>query len=138
MDGDIEIIEGIGPVYGKQLRSVGISWVKELLEQGGSANGRKQLVEKTGLTHDQILKWVNHADLLRIKGMTPDWAELLEEAGVDTVKELKTRVAENLHEKLKAVNPKNPQGSYARTVPDLATVQAWIDQATSLTPKVTY
>ena len=133
--GDIERIEGIGPVYGQKLRSTGIAWVKDLLEEGASAAGRTRIAEETGIKRELILKWVNAADLLRITGVTPDWAELLEASGVDTVKELRTRVPENLQKKMAETNP---VGNYARTVPDTDTVRGWVEAAKKMEPKVTH
>ncbi|MFN7920528.1 MAG: DUF4332 domain-containing protein [Bryobacteraceae bacterium] len=133
--GDIERIEGIGPVYGQKLRSIGIAWVRELLEQGGSATGRERIAEDSGIKRELILTWVNAADLLRVDGVTPDWAELLEESGVDTVKELRGRVPENLHRKMTETNA---QGNFARSVPDVDTVRRWIEQAKKMEPKVTH
>ena len=136
--GDIEDIQGIGPVYGGKLRKAGISWIRELLERGASAEGRAEIVEKTGLDADKVLTWVNHADLLRIEGVTPDWAELLEASGVDTVKELRNRVAENLHQKMEETNPNGPAGRYAPTVPELADVRKWVEKAKTMEPRVTH
>jgi predicted nucleic acid-binding Zn-ribbon protein len=133
--GDIERIEGIGPVYGQKLRSVGIVWVKDLLEEGADAAGRVRIAEESGIKRELILKWVNAADLLRVPGVTPDWAELLEASGVDTVKELRNRVPENLQKKLEETNP---IGNYARTVPDTNTVRGWIEAAKKMDPKVTH
>ena len=136
--GDIEDIQGIGPVYGGKLRKAGISWIRELLERGASKDGRAEIVEKTGLDADKVLTWVNHADLLRIEGVTPDWAELLEASGVDTVKELRNRVAENLHQKMVETNPNGPTGRYAPTVPELADVRKWVEKAKTMEPRVTH
>ena len=136
--GDIERIEGIGPVYGQKLRASGIAWVRELLVRGTDAEGRKQIVAQTGLKDELILKWVNAADLLRVDGVTPDWAELLEAAGVDTVKELRNRVPENLLQKLTETNPQGPGGRYAPTLPELEEVQSWVAQAKAMRPRVTH
>ena len=70
-----------------------IQTVRGLLKRGGTAKGRKELAEKTGISESVILKWVNMADLFRVKGIGKQYAELLEKAGVDTVKELRTRRA---------------------------------------------
>ena len=136
--GDIERIEGIGPVFGQKLRSTGIAWVKTLLERGASAQGRTAVVAETGLDAKKLLDWVNAADLLRLDGMSPDWAELLEASGVDTVKELRNRVPENLQKKLEATNPTSPFGRYSPTVPDVETLKRFIEQAKTLDPKVTH
>ena len=136
--GDIERIEGIGPVYGQKLRASGIAWVRELLARGTDAEGRKQIVAQTGIKEELILTWVNAADLLRVDGVTPDWAELLEAAGVDTVKELRNRVPENLLQKLTETNPQGPGDRYAPTLPELEEVQSWVAQAKAMRPRVTH
>ena len=82
-----------------------------------------------------ILRWTNHADLFRIKGVGPQFAELLEAAGVDTVKELRNRVPENLQPKLEEVNAEK---HLVRRVPALKEVIKMIAQAKELDPRMTY
>ena len=107
-------IQGVGPVYAEKLTAAGIDTVDQLLEAGKTAKGRKELEEKTGITGKLILMWVNHADLFRIKGVGPQFAELLEASGVDTVKEFGHRVAANLVAKMQEVNE---QRTSARPIP---------------------
>lgn len=128
-------IQGIGPVYAEKLIAVGIETVDQLLVEGASAKGRKALEEKTGIRGDLILTWVNHADLFRIKGVGPQFSELLEAAGVDTVKELKHRVAANLVAKLNEVNEEK---NLCNRVPSEKEVQKMIDQAKEMEARVTY
>lgn len=132
---EISAIEGIGPVFGEKLSSAGVSTVEKLLSEGATRTGRKHLATATGIDEGKILDWVNMADLFRIKGIASQFAELLKVAGVDTVKELRTRNAENLHEKLVEVyEAKN----ITRAVPALSQVEDFISQAKSLEPVVTY
>ena len=91
-------IEGIGNVNAKKLVEAGINTVDDLLQKAKNPAGRKTLEETTGISGKSILKWANHADLMRINGVGPQFSELLEAAGVDTVKELKHRVADNLQQ----------------------------------------
>ena len=128
-------IQGIGPVYAEKLVAVGIETVDDLLAKGAEAKGRKALEEETGIRHDLILTWVNHADLFRIKGVGPQFAELLEAAGVDTVKELRNRNAANLAAKLLEVNEEK---HLCRRTPVEKEVQKYIDLAKELEPVVTY
>ena len=93
-------IQGIGPVYAEKLIGIGIETVDQLLEKGADAKGRQAIEDATGIRHDLVLTWVNHADLFRVKGVGPQFAELLEAAGVDTVKELRNRNAANLAAKM--------------------------------------
>ena len=130
----IEEIEGIGPVYGEKLSSNGIKTVEDLLEAGATRTGRSKLAEATGISEKSILTWVNMADLFRIKGIGPQFAELLEAAGVDTVKELRNRNAQNLHAKLVEVQAEK---KITRAVPGLSQVEDLIEQAKALPPKVT-
>ena len=128
-------IEGVGEVYAEKLIAAGITKVEELLEKCAAPAGRKALAEETGIAEKLILKWTNHADLFRISGVGPQFAELLEAAGVDTVKELKHRVAENLQKKLEEVNA---QKNLCNRVPAVSEVQKMIDQAKELPPTMTY
>ncbi len=128
-------IQGVGPAYAEKLTAAGVETVEQLLEAGKSAAGRKELEEKTGIPGKSILTWVNHADLFRIKGVGPQFAELLEAAGVDTVKEFGHRVAANLVAKMQEVNE---QKHLTKVVPTVAQVQAMIDQAKELPGVVTY
>ena len=131
----IEDVEGIGPVYGEKLRAVGISAVDKLLELGATKSGRSSLAKETGISEKEILKWVNHADLFRIAGVGPQFAELLEAAGVDTVKELRNRNAENLYSKIGEVNEVK---KLVRRLPSLSQVEEMIELAGTLDPKVTH
>ena len=135
MDYKIIDIEGVGDVYAEKLIAAGINKVSELLEKCAAPNGRKELAEATGISEKLILKWTNHADLFRINGVGPQFAELLEAAGVDTVKEFRHRVAENLQPKLAEVNE---QKNICNRVPAVSEIQKMIDQAKELEPKVTY
>jgi len=131
----IEEIEGVGPAYALKLTEAGVATVEALLEQGGAAKGRASLAEKTGISEKLILRWVNHADLIRIKGVGPQYAELLEAAGVDTVKELRNRNAANLTTKLVEINEAK---NIAGTTPSAKQVEGWIEEAKTLEPKVSH
>ena len=133
----IKEIEGIGETYAPKFQALGIKTVADLLEQGKSPSGRKKLAEATGISEKLILKWVNFSDLFRVKGIGPEYSELLEKAGVDTVKELRNRVPENLHAKLEAANTSTGR-PLVRALPSLKAVQSWIQAAKQLEPVVTY
>ena len=135
MDYKIIDIEGVGDVYAEKLIAAGINKVSELLEKCATPEGRKALAEATGISPKLILKWANHSDLFRINGVGPQFAELLEAAGVDTVKEFRHRLAENLVPKLEEVNAAK---NICNRVPSVKEVQKMIDQAKELEPKMTY
>ncbi len=131
----IEDIEGIGPAYGEKLRSAGVKNTDELLSAGKTKKGRADLAQKTGIGESLILKWVNMVDLYRIKGIGSEFSELLEASGVDTVKELKHRVAANLVKKMTEVNTEK---NLTRRVPTESVVSDWIEQAKKLPAAVEY
>lgn len=135
MDYKIIDIEGVGDVYAEKLTAAGINKVSDLLDKCAAPKGRKELAEATGISEKLILRWTNHADLFRISGVGPQFAELLEKAGVDTVKEFRHRVAENLQPKLAEINE---QYHICGRTPAVAEVQKMIDQAKELEPKLTY
>lgn len=131
----IEEIEGIGEAYAQKLMAAGVKTTENLLEKAASKKGRAALAEETGISEKLILKWANHADLFRIKGVAGQFAELLEAAGVDTVKELRHRVAANLQPKLMEVNDVK---NLCNRVPSVAEVERMIEQAKTLDPVMTY
>jgi predicted flap endonuclease-1-like 5' DNA nuclease len=131
----VEDIEGVGPVYKEKLNTAGIKFVEQLLEEGGAKKGRKALAEATEIDEKLILKWVNHADLFRIKGVAGQFAELLEASGVDTVKELRNRVPANLAAKMAEVNAEK---NLTNAVPSETTVEKWVEEAKTLEPKVSH
>ena len=128
-------IEGIGDVYAPKLIAEGIETVEQLLDACCAPSGRKIIAEKTGISEKLILKWTNHADLFRINGIGPQFAELLEAAGVDTVKELRHRVPANLAAKLVEVNDEK---HLCRRVPVESELERMIAQAKELEPRMTY
>jgi predicted flap endonuclease-1-like 5' DNA nuclease len=132
----IEEIEGIGKVYGPKLQAAGIKTVAGLLAKGQTPKGRKELAEATGIDGTLILKWANMSDLFRVKGIGPQYSELLEKAGVDTIKELRHRVPEHLHAKLAEINSVGKP--LVRVLPGLKAVQSWVEQAKKLEPMLSY
>lgn len=131
----IENIEGIGPAFGQKLRAAGIENAATLLQRGGSRKGRQEIAQATGLDDARILKWVNLCDLCRISGVSTQYSELLEAAGVDTVKELKNRKADNLAAKMRELNAVK---KLVRQVPSETMVGKWIQQAKELPPMVNH
>lgn len=128
-------IEGIGQAYADKLEAAGIKTTDDLLEKCASPKGREKVAEETGISPKLILKWTNHADLFRIRGVAGQFAELLEAAGVDTVKEFRHRVAANLYPKLVETNEAK---NLCNRVPAEKEIQKMIDQAKELEPVITY
>ena len=131
----ISEIEGIGPAYAEKLATAEIATTDDLLDRCETSAGRKAVSEATGLSTAVLLKWANRADLMRIKGVGPQFAELLENAGVDTVKELRTRNAANLTTKMDEINQ---QKKLARTAPSATHVEGWIGQAKEIDPRISH
>jgi predicted flap endonuclease-1-like 5' DNA nuclease len=128
-------IEGIGATYAEKLGKAGLASTEALLGAGATAKGRADLAASTGISEKLILRWVNMADLFRIKGVAEQYSDLLEAAGVDTVVELAQRKAENLQAKMVAVNEEK---KLVRRVPTLPEVTGWVEQAKILPRAVSY
>lgn len=126
-------IEGIGSTYAAKLEVHGIKTTGDLLQKAGTKAGREVLAAGSKLPESLILTWVNHADLMRINGIAGQTAELLEAAGVDTVKELATRNPANLHTKLVEVNN---QFGLSGKVPSVEMLEEMIHSAKEMEPRV--
>jgi predicted flap endonuclease-1-like 5' DNA nuclease len=131
----IDEIEGIGPAYREKLGAAKIETTDDLLNECCEPSGRKAISEKTGMSEKVLLDWTNKADLMRISGVGPQFSELLEAAGVDTVKELRNRNAENLATKMSEVNDEK---KLAKTSPSVEAIKKWVGQAKELDPIIKY
>lgn len=128
-------VEGIGGTYAGKLAEIGIETTEVFLEKGATPKGRGEIAEQSGISGKLILKWLNRADLFRVKGIGEEYADLLEVAGVDTVPALAQRNSENLYHKLVEVNEDK---KLVRKVPSLAQVNGWVEQAKALPRVLTY
>jgi len=129
----IDSIEGIGPKFATKLRKNGVRTTEALLKKAGTRKGRKDLVVTTGLSDKLMLEWVNRADLMRVKGIGSEYSDLLEAAGVDSVKELRIRSAPALSKRMVTINTKQ---KLVRRLPTESMVDRWIRHAKKLKPAV--
>ncbi len=125
----IDSIVGIGVKQATKLRKAGIRTTEALLRRAATRSGRKELAERTGIAAAQILQWANRADLMRIKGVGAEYADLLEAAGVETVKELRRRSPKALTAKIVQLNERK---RLVRRLPTEKMITAWVEQAKSL------
>jgi predicted flap endonuclease-1-like 5' DNA nuclease len=128
-------VEGIGEKFALKLEKAGIKSMNDLLENGATPAGRKEIAKNSGIADGLILEWVNRVDLFRIKGVGEEYSDLLEATGVDTVVELGKRKPENL---FKAMVELNEAKKKVRKLPTLEQVQDWIAQAKKLPRKISY
>ncbi len=133
--GSIDTIEGIGQRNATKLRKHGIRTTEALLKRAATRADRRRLADETGLDQKRILEWVNRADLMRVKGVGEEYSDLLEAAGVDTVKELRKRNAENLIHRMVEVNQAK---RLVRRLPTESMVERWVSHAAELEPVVKY
>ena len=130
----IDRIEGIGRTYRRKLSRAGIRTTAALLDRCADPKGRRHVQKETGIGRAALLRWVNLADLMRIRGIGPQYSDLLEAAGVDTVRELRCRDAKSLASKVEEANRRRR----SRRTPRTDSLRAWIRLAKRLRPRVTY
>lgn len=131
----IAAIEGIGPAHGRNLRKAGVRTTEALLKRASTRSGRKELATRSGISEHLLVEWVNRADLMRIRGIGPEYSDLLEAAGVDTVKELRSRRPRQLVGKISQTNGAK---HLVRRMPTEAMVAGWVAEARKLEAFVTY
>ena len=122
----IREIKGMDDAVREKLEADGIMTVEQLLAQTDTGPRKSALAKKLGIQGSQLTELINRADLMRLKGVGTEMANLLEECGVDSCKELQHRTPANLHAKLKATNDEKKITHHA---PTLAQVEAWIKEA---------
>ena len=129
----IDEIEGIGATQAAKLAAAGVSTTDDLLQWGANKAGRQSLEDTTGISAKLILEWVNHVDLMRIKGVGSEYSDLLEAAGVDSPSELANRNAANLAITFQEVVAARP--NLVRRIPSETEIAGWIAESKDL-PKV--
>ena len=127
-------IEGLTAYSASKLKSLGIRTTDALLEAARTAKGRKELSARTGISEQQLLEWANFADHMRIRGMGKGKIELIQAAGVTTVRELALRNPSRLAQSMKDANTRRK----LVRMPSEKTVERLIEQARKLPPKITY
>ncbi len=131
----IDTIEGIGHKQATSLRKARIRTVEALLKRGATRKGRREVATSTGISEKLILEWVNRADLMRVRGVGEEYSDLLEAAGVDTVKELRRRNPGNLLVAMVEINSKK---ALVRRLPTEAMVERWVEHAAELDSVIKY
>ena len=129
-------IAGIGPAMTARLKALGIRTTDKLLEASKTVKDRRILAQKLDIDEQTVLRWANLTDRMRIKGVREPYAELLKDAGVDTVKELKYRNPE--HGSREAMAEANAKRKRVRLLPSEKRVGRWIEAARRLDQKIKY
>jgi predicted flap endonuclease-1-like 5' DNA nuclease len=121
-----EEIRGIGPQLGKELRTLGITTVADLITADPRA-----LAEKTRATRDMIKHLQTTAQLLMIPGIKENQAELLEEAGITARKELAIQEPIQLSQRLETIAKTYiEEGRLTESEkPTIEEISSWIRQA---------
>ncbi|MYZ48398.1 DUF4332 domain-containing protein [Propylenella binzhouense] len=128
-------MRAVGAFYGAKLKAAGIRSTATLLERARTPKGRKLLAEQTAIPECEILRWANMADLMRVRGVARDYAELLEASGVGTVKALRHRNPSKLAARMQEVNKAR---ALVEMLPSEKRIARWIEEAKSLDPMMTY
>jgi predicted flap endonuclease-1-like 5' DNA nuclease len=129
----IDQVAGIGHREATKLRKAGVRTSKALAECAATRRGRTDLAKKTGLTPKDLQIWVHHADLLRVRGVGAEYAALLVEAGVDTLRDLRRRNPTALLAKIIGMNGSQ---KVVDRLPTESMVENWISAASDLEPSI--
>lgn len=122
-------IQGIGDVYAKKLNDQGVKYTGDFLKFTAKRTDRLKFAEKTGISSKLLLTWANAIDLMNVKGIGPKQSNWLHAVGVDSIKELAQRRADNLHGRLEIANNIDPNRKFVQRMVSQAKVQSWIDSA---------
>ena len=131
----IDAIAGLDPKSATRFRKSRVRTTEALLKRAATRRGRKELAASTRLEEKQILIWVNRADLMRVKGIGSEYSDLLESAGVDTIKELRRRNPVSLTKKMMQIKESQ---KLVQRLPTEGMVTGWVAHASQLEPMITY
>jgi predicted flap endonuclease-1-like 5' DNA nuclease len=128
-------IRAIGAGAADVLKSEGIRTTVSLLRLAKTPKQRLKIAAKVGIDDRHVLDWVTAADRMRVKGVGWEYSELLNAAGVKTVKELRFRNPQKLVSQMTQANAKCKM---VRLVPSIKAVQRWIENAQKLPSLIRY
>jgi predicted flap endonuclease-1-like 5' DNA nuclease len=129
----IDQVAGISQKDATRLRKAGVRTSKGLIDAGSNRKDRADLALITGLDQRDIQQWINHSDLLRVKGVGAEYAELLVTAGVDTLRDLRRRNPTALLAKIIGLNG---EAKVVQRLPTEARVEGWIEAAKEMEPSL--
>lgn len=130
----ISSIRSIGHRNATKLRKSKVRTTESLLDQASTRKGRTEVSQRTGIATADLLRWAHQADMMRMGGIGSEYADLLAAVGVDTIKVLRRRNAENL---MHAMSQINTRRRLVQRLPTSEMVQSWIDAAGTTDPMVT-
>ncbi len=131
----IDAIAGLDPKTATRFRKSRVRTTEALLKRAATRRGRKELAAATRLDEKQILVWLNRADLMRVKGIGSEYSDLLEAAGVDTIKELRRRNPVSLAKKMVQINEAK---KLVQRLPTEGMVESWVAHASELEPVISH
>ncbi len=127
---DIQEIEGIGPAYGRKLRSMGVESTLDLIELFKKNNHRiDRAAQDMRVKPEAITAWISMADLMRLPGINSQCAELLQTIGISSAIELSITNAHSIHNEMLKFNQKYP---VCPEVPSVEKITTWILSAKNL------
>ena len=131
----IEAIQDIGVRHRSRLKAAELWSCRALLEAGATKKGRRIVAETVGVSESRVLEWVHKADLMRVNGISTRYSQLLEAAGVESMRKLRKSRPAQLHQSLVDEDKKRRKRLVNR-LPPAKEVAAWIEQARTLSPIV--
>ncbi|MFP3854252.1 MAG: DUF4332 domain-containing protein [Anaerolineales bacterium] len=118
-----------------KLVSFGVTSTDRLLLVAAHKQGREDLARETNLDEDKILYIVHLADMMRVQGIGTEYSSLLEQAGVQTLKQLSRRSPSRLFDDIKELNSDE---RVVRRLPSEDDLEHWIDEAKELDSLIRY
>ncbi|MFQ5594979.1 MAG: DUF4332 domain-containing protein [Anaerolineae bacterium] len=129
MPAPLSKLKGVSPELATRFKERGLTTTNQLLAVAGTPEGREMLAGQTQVDVGLILRLTKRADLLRIEGIGDVYVELLEEAGVESTRELAHSRPDRLYAQIMKVNITN---QVTQRPPTLMKVRRWVAQAERL------
>ncbi len=119
-------IEGIGPEYAAKFATMGITTTDDLYDRFKDESRRRLFVEKLGISETLVTKWFCMVDLMRVKGIGPQFSELLVNCDVRDTEHFMNMNPEELHRHVTEVNEAK---NLTRTTPSVTELRNWMAAA---------
>ncbi len=119
-------LRSVSHSHAARLESLGIRSIERLLQVAQDRRDRSVIAEETGISEVLLFGWVQLADLMQIRGIGCEYAELLFAADIRTPRHLSRREPERLYQQLARLNG---QEHLVKRLPSPGDVRRWVIQA---------
>lgn len=120
---DIQAIKGINSKHAQKFKDLGIKTTTDIIKKlNNNYEDIDFVAQKLKVQSEDITSWISMADILRLPGVNPKEAQLMQTVGISSTRELGVVNIHSLHKELVELNKK---ADIVKEVPGINSLELW-------------